>query len=247
MKRENGITLIALVITIIILLILVGVALSTLTGQGNIIENAENVVGIYNEKARQEQEELKKIQEYLERYNGGQNQEPDETLGMSGTGTEADPYIIESIEDLVLLSESVENGENYSGKIIKLGRNLDFENASSYIDATRTDIGKDQTKGLMEEMLTGIGFTPIGKTDGNPFSGDFDGQGYTISNIYENTTDKEDYLGLFGKVENGSINNVKVTGTIQGDSEKTNGTYYVGGVVGSIASNSNIEIRRTFF
>ena len=45
MKRENGITLIALVITIIVLLILAGVALATLTGQGNIIGNAEKVVG----------------------------------------------------------------------------------------------------------------------------------------------------------------------------------------------------------
>ena len=52
MKRENGITLIALVITIIVLLILAGVALATLTGQGNIIENSENAVGKYNNSKR---------------------------------------------------------------------------------------------------------------------------------------------------------------------------------------------------
>ena len=38
--KEQGITLIALVITIIVLLILAGVALATLTGNTSIIDNA---------------------------------------------------------------------------------------------------------------------------------------------------------------------------------------------------------------
>lgn len=44
MKRMKGITLIALVITIIVLLILAGVAISTLTGDGSIIKNANEAV-----------------------------------------------------------------------------------------------------------------------------------------------------------------------------------------------------------
>lgn len=40
MKKQSGITLIALVITIIVLLILAGVSITTLTGGGGIIENA---------------------------------------------------------------------------------------------------------------------------------------------------------------------------------------------------------------
>ena len=65
MKRENGITLIALVITIIVLLILAGVALATLTGQGSIIGNAENVVGRYNNGVIVEQQLLNEIEGYL--------------------------------------------------------------------------------------------------------------------------------------------------------------------------------------
>ena len=51
--REKGITLIALVITIIVLLILAGVALSALTGDSGILNNAEKAkekTGIANEK-----------------------------------------------------------------------------------------------------------------------------------------------------------------------------------------------------
>ena len=65
MKRERGITLVALIITIIVLLILAGVALATLTGQGNIIENAENAVGKYNNSVIKEQEILNEIEKYL--------------------------------------------------------------------------------------------------------------------------------------------------------------------------------------
>ena len=71
MKRENGITLIALIITIIVLLILAGVALATLTGQGNIIGNAENVVGKYNNSVIEEQALLNTIEKYFENYLGG--------------------------------------------------------------------------------------------------------------------------------------------------------------------------------
>ena len=75
MKRENGITLIALVITIIVLLILTGVALATLTGQGNIIENAENAVGKYNNSVIREQEILNEIEKYLINNGYGGNDE----------------------------------------------------------------------------------------------------------------------------------------------------------------------------
>ena len=42
MKRQKGITLIALVITIIVLLILVGVTITMLTGENGILNQATN-------------------------------------------------------------------------------------------------------------------------------------------------------------------------------------------------------------
>ena len=64
-RKKVGITLIALVITIIVLLILAGVALATIFGQGNIIENAENSVGKYNEEVGKEQDTLNSIEKFL--------------------------------------------------------------------------------------------------------------------------------------------------------------------------------------
>ncbi len=48
------------------LLILAGVALATLTGQGNIIGNAENAVGKYNNSVASEQQLLNEIEKYFE-------------------------------------------------------------------------------------------------------------------------------------------------------------------------------------
>ena len=56
--KEKGITLIALVITIIVLLILAGVALSALTGDSGILINAENAKDKTNYANAKEQVEL---------------------------------------------------------------------------------------------------------------------------------------------------------------------------------------------
>ena len=46
-KKENGITLIALVITIIVLLILAGVSIAMLTGDNGILTQAQNAKNTY--------------------------------------------------------------------------------------------------------------------------------------------------------------------------------------------------------
>lgn len=70
MKSTNGITLIALVITVIIILILSGIALNSVIGNGAIIENANYSVGVYNNSAKYTDEQLKKYKSQIENYMG---------------------------------------------------------------------------------------------------------------------------------------------------------------------------------
>ena len=65
MKKQRGITLIALIITIIVLLILAGVALNSIFGQGSLIGNAQNAVDEYNKKVEEEKLALEQIEEYI--------------------------------------------------------------------------------------------------------------------------------------------------------------------------------------
>ena len=68
LKNNKGITLITLVITIIVLLILAGVAIATLTGNSSIIENSNKAAQAYNETASEDDALLGKLENKLKEY-----------------------------------------------------------------------------------------------------------------------------------------------------------------------------------
>lgn len=148
---------------------------------------------------------------------------------LSGTGTLADKYLIDSAEDLVYLASTVNGGNNYSGKYFSLTKDLDFNSNNSYVNSSATifgDInGNGSVEGLKTELTTGKGWNPIG-TNAAPFAGNFSGNMNAILNLYINRP-TTDYVGLFGKVTNPVnglvLKNVNVTGN-----------NYVGGLTGSI-------------
>ena len=61
MKTNKGITLIALIITVIILLILAGTAIAISINGGNIFEKAQNAVTQYNGKVEEEENRINAI------------------------------------------------------------------------------------------------------------------------------------------------------------------------------------------
>lgn len=67
MKRQNGITLVALVITIIILLILAGISIASLTNQGLFI-NAKKAANATNEATKLEQNRLTEYETEMNKY-----------------------------------------------------------------------------------------------------------------------------------------------------------------------------------
>ncbi len=69
-KQQNGITLVALVITIIILLILAGISISALTNQG-LFTQAQNAKNLTEEKTAEENETLANYLEQIEAITGG--------------------------------------------------------------------------------------------------------------------------------------------------------------------------------
>ncbi len=78
----------------------------------------------------------------------------------SGTGTETDPYIIDSAEQLAYLADSSFNGSHYEGMYFKLTSDIDLNN---------------------------IFWTAIGCN--YPFKGNFDGDGHEVSGLYINSYD----------------------------------------------------------
>ena len=73
MKKENGITLIALVITIIVLLILAGVSIAMLTGENGILTQAQNAKNRTAEAEAKERQDLDDQNQLIESLANGNN------------------------------------------------------------------------------------------------------------------------------------------------------------------------------
>lgn len=89
--------------------------------------------------------------------------------------------ILETAEDLAGLAKLVNDGNDFDGKTVKLGDNVDLKD---------------------------IEWTPIGSSAA-PFKGNFDGQGYTISNLAIHDDDGIE-KALFGCVVGGDVTGVNV-------------------------------------
>ena len=123
-----------------------------------------------------------------------------------GAGTENNPYLISTLNDLLILSTN----STYWYSIY-------FFEQTNDIDASDTQDWND-----------GEGFYPIGSNSesGPYFAGIYNGNGYTISNLYINRPNMN-YVGFIGKVAIGAIANLGlVNASITGGS-------CVGGLVGS--------------
>ena len=243
--EENGITLIALIVTIVILLILAGISIAMLTGDNGILTQAQNAKNKTEEAERNEKLDLLKQEELInETLNGVEVDEVTDEKPGELEKEDENTLIINSIEDLVFFAYDVTTENNYSGKTVKLGTSLDFNSTKSYVDPLRTDYGKYGYDGELKTLLTTEeGFIPIGvgsdEVGTNSFSGTFDGQNNQIINLYINEKDETvSKIGLFsvnyGSIENLNLVNLNLTRY----EEKSSLT---GGIVGQNRTEATIN------
>ena len=241
--KEKGITLIALVVTIVILLILAGVSIAMLTGDNGILSQAQNAKNKTEEAERNEKLDLLKQEDLInETLNGAEVVKVTDEKPGELEKEDENTLVINSIEDLVFFAYDVTNGNNYSGKTVKLGTSLDFNSTKSYVDPLRTDYGKYGYNGELKKLLTTEeGFIPIGagsdEVGTNSFSGTFDGKNNKIINLYINEKDETaSKIGLFsvnyGSIENLNLVNLSLTryeeqGSLTGGLVGQNRTYAV--------------------
>ena len=100
-------------------------------------------------------------------------------LDWSGTGTEADPYVIATPAQLEAFAESVNLGTSYKDKYVKLGADIDMAGRP----------GK---------------WRPAGMYDGKSFDGILDGDNHTISHVSFEQGNMP-YSGIIGNAGAGSV------------------------------------------
>ena len=102
-RENNGITLLALIITIIVLVILAGVAINTLYGENGIISNAEDEERLSNIKSLEEGINLYKIDKNLE----GKVQEESYPIALNEDGSKITLSQMKSASELEKLPDGV--------------------------------------------------------------------------------------------------------------------------------------------
>lgn len=103
LKNKKGITLLALIITIIVLVILAGVAINTLYGENGIISNAKDVVILSNIKNLEEAIELYKINKNIE----GKVEEESYPIALNEDGSRITLIQMKSSSELAKLPDEV--------------------------------------------------------------------------------------------------------------------------------------------
>jgi hypothetical protein len=168
----------------------------------------------------------------------------------SGNGTEEYPYLVSSTDDLIVLSYF----QDHWGKHFKQVADIAFNSDPLLVDWD--DDGSADGSGTE-------GFSPIGNNI-NIFTGSYDGDGYSIANLYINRT-SEVKVGFFGQLSGVELSNIHLINVdITGDESvgglagylftdganisyctvtgAVKGNYDVGGVIGGDYSSNGVPI-----
>ena len=148
-------------------------------------------------------------------------------LFSGGTGTQEDPWLITSQEDLIALAEFLNSGnaETFDTEDAGIG------NCYGYYFKQTADID-----------LTGVSWEPIGYSGSYYFAGNYDGDGHSITNaVSTGKVDPEGFAtaGIFGWVAFGSVENLHVKNA-NFVAIGQNNYSYVGGIAG-VCYGSSIE------
>ena len=137
--------------------------------------------------------------------------ESGESEGLTGDGTANNPYKIATADDLLEFAKLVNGGKTDASAVLTDDINLN----------PNMEISEDGTVTNGKELDP---WTPIGTS--RPYSGNFDGNNYTISGLYINDSSADDQ-GLFGYVDTGgTVKDLGVSGSVSGGED-------VGGIVGN--------------
>ena len=229
LKNNKGITLVALIVTIVVLLILAGITIAAVLADGGIFKTAQNSQKVQDTAKLEEKVKLMLTDAQMEKI------ETDKTLNEYFTekglepvqNTSAGTITIKRDGHKITIDEEtleIVGMEEYIAPNTEWHKNPDANGvytittaeelaglASLVNDGTDTFNGK--TIVLANDIdLKNLDWTPIGNST-NQFEGDFDGQNHTISNL-KVIQEGKSYVGLFGLTRYGEIKNLKVHNAI---------------------------------
>lgn len=250
MNKIKGITLVALVVTIIVMLILSGVAINLSIGEEGIFKKAKEAVELYKNASVNGKEQIEELAEVIE-----------ENIDLR----------ISNKEELESFRDRVNGGETFEGKVVKVVADIDLENEEwlpigNYVDNNELKFkgtfegGNHEIKGLningnkdyqgLFGMIEDAKVQNVRITNGNIKVGNYGGgvSGYGINSIIKNCTNGAEILsskgytgGIIGKIDGESVID-SCNNTAKIESTGTCGDEYGNTFLGGIVGNSEAEI-----
>jgi hypothetical protein len=135
----------------------------------------------------------------------------------NGSGTEADPYQISSVEDWNTFAAAVNGGHDYSGEFVKLTADI-----GTAADPVTTMVG---------DLVYAVYYS---------FKGTFDGDNHTLTFHYNYTEPSSQHLNRvapFRYINGATIKNLRVAGDINMDKPNAGGLFCVNDIYNDSRSN----------
>ena len=210
LQKQNAITLIALVVTIIVLLILAGISITMLTGQNGILNRAGEAKEKTDTAQNDENNKLTNYENIMNMYGSGDNYVPIEDISDEIDGL-PEKKTAEQLAGYIPIYTKEQFAKIASGETCAI-TDLSGNSKGSYTMAV------DAKYALMNDLDFQNGnLKPIGV-----FKGEFEGNGCTITNVvvdstlytyvYENGgTGNSSATGLFQNMVDGKVSNLAVT------------------------------------
>lgn len=214
LEKSRGITLIALVITIIVLLILAGISISMLSGENGLLKRVAEAKEKTDEATNQEDLALKYMEAQLKDAWSGNVA----TSFADGDGTKERPFKISNAEELAYFASLVNGGKDFTGEYVEIIDNINLGNKEF------TPIGFGASQDDLHDNYDN--FWDFAKR----FNGTLDGNDYVITGIQissEEIKKRGVGVGLIGVLyKDGVVKNIILGQGI------IDGYYRVGGIVG---------------
>ena len=243
--KKKGISLIVLIITIVVIIILatviiINLANTNIIGKANEavvksrIKNIEEAINLWKMEQLLDNvsnnSDVKTLEDLLDDLENQKSITTEEREIIESTGkVEIGSSIIEfakiheisTKEDLENFRDNVDNGNTYKNEIVRLTSDINLQ-------------------GNAEDSSTW--WDPIGSADKDiNFEGIFDGNGFSVSGMYNEESGNIEFTAFFGKIHNATVKNLTVNGTsIAGEYVSDDNNSGAAGIIGQATGKCEV-------
>ena len=219
LRNKKGITLIALVVTIVVLLILAGISISLIVDKNGIIQKSKDARRVTKEAAKNELDDIDRLIEDMNdaapEWRGTTTELPE--FKNNETTNKFDWYIYNEPQ-MKFFANFVNQTLTAQDEKLMSDKNVTAEDIAITEETTiylMNDLDLGARFDENGKLTLGVEWVPVGKDITNTLLGTFEGNNHYIKGVYVNSNTK--FCGIFGNtntIKNLTVKNSYIEGSI---------------------------------